>query len=121
LEALLRGWEEREMITGFYLFVMGGNAFYSPSFEREGEAALFSVEVYVFLGSPTVAIDVEHKNYDDTTWASAGSFSSITTVGVHTKDLSGLKEELRVKYTPTSATNGDGCNMYMPAPAWRPY
>ena len=109
------------MIIGFNLFVMGGAAFYSPSFGRGGEAALFSVELLALLGSPTIAIDVEHKNVEDTTWASAGSFTAITTTGVHTKDLSGLKEELRFKYTPTSATNGDGCNMIVPAPAWRPY
>ena len=106
--------------TGFNLLVMGGTALYSPSFPRGGEAALFSVEVLALLGSPSVAIDVEHKNSDDTAWTSAGSFSAITTIAVHLKDLSGLKEELRFKYT-SSGTNGDGCNMLVSEPAWRPY
>ena len=63
--------------TGFNLLVMGGTPLYSPSFPRGGEAALFSVEVLALLGSPSIAIDVQHKNYDDTAWTSAGSFSAL--------------------------------------------
>jgi hypothetical protein len=108
------------LTTGFNLLVMGGTALYSPSFPRGGEAALFSVEVLALLGSPSIAIDVQHKNYDDIAWTSAGSFSAITTIAVHPKDLSGLKEEIRFKYT-LSGTDGHGCNMLVAEPAWRPY
>jgi len=110
-----------DMLTGFNLLVMGGASFYSPSFGRGGEAALFSVEILGLMGSPTITVDVEHKNEDDTTWASAGAFANITTTGVFTKDLSSLKEELRLKFTPVSASDGDGCNMMVAEPAWRPY
>ena len=108
------------MTTGFNLFVMGGTALYSPSFPRGGEAALFSVEVLALLGSPSIAIAIEHKNMDDTSWTVAGSFSTISTAAVHTVDLSGLKEEIRLKFTLTG-TDGDGCNMLVAEPAWRPY
>jgi hypothetical protein len=54
------------MTTGFNLFVMGGTALYSPSFPRGGESALFSAETLAKIGAPSLTIDVEHKNFDDT-------------------------------------------------------
>ena len=108
------------MLTGFNLFVMGGNSFYSPSFGRGGEAALFSAEVLGKIGSASLSIDIEHKNTEDTTWASAGAFTAITGTGVYTRDISSLKEEIRVKFTLTG-TDGDAMNLLMPEPAWRPY
>jgi len=108
------------MTTGFNLFVMGGTALYSPSFPRGGEAALFSVEVLAKIGSPSLAIDIEHKNTEDTTWSSAGAFTSITALGVASQDISNLKEEIRIKFTMTG-TNGDAFNLLIPVPAWRPY
>jgi hypothetical protein len=108
------------MTTGFNLLVMGGTALYSPSFGRGGEAALFSVETLAKIGSPSLAIDVEHKNTEDTTWTSAGTFTAITTLTVSTADISGLKEEIRIKFTMTG-TDGDAFNLLIPSPAWRPY
>lgn len=108
------------MITGFNLLVMGGTSFYSPSFPRGGEAATFAVQTLAVLGSPSLAVDVEHKNYDDTTWTSAGAFTAITAIGMAFKDISSLKEEIRIKFTPTG-TDGDGFNLLVPSPAWRPY
>ena len=111
------------MIVGTQITVMGGTVpFYSPSFGRGGEAALFSLEVtHMFGSSPSLAVDIEHKNADDTTWSSAGSFSAITTAGiVATKDISGLKEELRFKFLPTG-TDGEAFHVIVAEPAWRPY
>ena len=110
------------MIVGTLITVMGGvTPFYSPSFPRGSEAALFSLEVTHKMGSsPSLAVAIEHKNEDDTTWASAGSFAAITTTGVPTKDVSGLKEELRLSFLPTG-TDGDAFHVLVPAPAWRPY
>ena len=111
------------MIVGTQLTVMGGTTpFYSPSFPRGGEAALFSLEVtHIWGSSPSLAVSVEHKNEDDTTWASAGSFTAITAAGiVPTKDLSGLKEELRFSFLPTGS-DGEAFHVIVSAPAWRPY
>ena len=108
------------MTTGKNYFVMGGTSLYSPLFPSGGESALFSVEVLAKIGSPSLAIDVETKNTEDTTWGVAGSFAAITGLGVATKDVSTLKEELRIKFT-MSGTDGHAFNMLMPAPAWRPY
>ena len=108
------------MTTGFNLFVMGGTALYSPSFPSGGESALFSAEVLAGIGSPSLAISVETKNTEDTTWGVAGSFTAITAVGVASNDVSSLKEEVRFKFT-MSGTDRHAFNMLVPAPAWRPY
>ena len=109
------------MIIGFLITVMGGSPFYSPAFPRGGESALFSLEVTHKMGtSPSLAISIEHKNEEDTTWSSAGTFDAITTTGVKSEDISTLKEELRFAFTPTG-TDGDAFHVIVAAPAWRPY
>ena len=109
------------MIVGTQITVMGGSPFYSPSFGRGGEAALFSLEVTHKMGtSPSLAVSIEHKNEDDTSWAAAGAFTAITALGVASKDISGLKEEVRFNFTPTG-TDGDAFHVVVTAPAWRPY
>lgn len=109
------------MIVGTQITVMGGSPFYSPSFGRGGEAALFSLDVTHKMGtSPSLAVSIEHKNEDETSWAAAGAFTAITATGVASKDISGLKEELRFNFTPTG-TDGDAFHVVIAAPAWRPY
>ena len=94
---------------------------YSPSFPRGGEAATFAVEATVVNGSPTLVILVEHKNEDDTTWATAATFGSITGTGVSTLDGTGLKEELRFKYAFSGGSSGNFVHLVVSPPAWRPY
>ena len=109
------------MIVGTQLTVMGGSPFYSPSFGRGGEAALFSLEVTHKMGtSPSLGVTIDHKNAEDTSWSAAGAFTAITALGVASKDLSGLKEEIRFMFTPTG-TDGDAFHLIVAAPAWRPY
>ena len=109
------------MLVGTQITVMGGNPFYSPSFPRGGESALFSLEVTHKMGtSPSLAVTIEHKNEEDITWGAAGAFSAITTTGVKSQDISGLKEEIRFNFTPTG-TDGDAFHVIVAAPAWRPY
>ena len=110
------------MTVGDLIIVMGGvTPFYSPSFPRGGEAALFSIEVTHKWGtSPSLAVTIEHKNADETTWTTAASFSAITATGVATQDISGLKEELRISYLPTG-NDGEAFHVLVAEPAWRPY
>ena len=109
------------MIVGTTITVMGGNPFYSPSFPRGGEAALFSLEVTHKIGSsPSLAVSIEHKNEDDTSWTAAGAFTAITATGLASKDISGLEEECRFNFTPTG-TDGDAFHLVIAEPAWRPY
>ena len=109
------------MVVGTTLIVSTtGAAYYSPTFPRGGEAALFSVEV-TQVHSVSFTVDVEHRNEEDTTWTSAGAFTAVTATGVSTKDITGIKELVRLKYTVTGTAGSAMVHFIMPAPAWRPY
>lgn len=112
----------KNMIVGTSIIHPGSaTAYYSPSFPRGGEAANFSLDTTQVSGSPTLGILVEHKNYDEVTWGTAGTFTSITTTGVSTLDVTGIKEELRLKYAFSAGSAGDLVHLVVAAPAWRPY
>ena len=91
-------------------------AYYSPSFPRGGEAATFAADVTHVEGSPSLSIVVEHKNSEDTSWTTAGTFTAITGTGLATKDVTGLKEEIRLKYEYGSGSAGDFVHLVVPAP-----
>ena len=99
----------------------GTTPYYSPPFGRGGEAAVFSIEVTHVDGSPTMVVGVDHRNVDESNWSSAGTFSDITAASVATKELSGLKEELRFAFTFTVGVGGDFMHVLIPAPMWLPY
>jgi hypothetical protein len=79
---------------------------YTAPFARRGLAALFTAEVTQAVGSPTLSLQIEHKN-DNGTWANAGSFSDITTTGVYTKDITGIKQQVRIAAAMTAGPKGD--------------
>ncbi len=99
----------------------GTTPYYSPAFPRGGLAALFSLDVTHMSGSPTLSVAVQHKNADETTWGAAGSFAAISGTGVATKDITGLKEEIRLNFTFTAGSAGNFVHIVVAAPAWRPY
>ena len=111
------------MIIGTTIFHdgTGTTPFYSPSFPRGGLAAIFSVDTTHISGAPTLVITVEHKNEDETTWGTAGTFGSITGPGVSTKDVTSLKEEIRLAFTFSAGSAGNFFHLVISAPAWRPY
>lgn len=98
----------------------GSDPYYSPPFGRGGESAVFTVEVTLRHGNPTLVLEVEHRNAEDTSWSSAGSTSTSAT-GVATLDVSSLKEELRLKFTFTSLVPGEFVHILVPAPMWLPF
>ncbi len=86
---------------------------YTPVVERESITAAFTVEVLQVSGtSPSLAIDVEHKNHDEASWAVAGSFTALTAVGTGAKVIKGLKEQVRLALT-MSGTGGLGPDAWM--------
>lgn len=109
------------MIVGTTLFKLDGNPYYSSEFARQGLAATFSIEVTNASGTPTLSVTIEHRNAEDTTWASAQVFGSITSTGLATQDASGLKEVLRLKFVFTGGSSASAVHFLLPAPAWRPY
>ena len=107
------------MVIGITLF-KNTTAYFSPTFGRGGLAAVFSCEA--LLGTAfTLDIDVEHKHAEDTTFTTLGSFTQIAAEGVGTKNLTGIKEQVRFKYTVGGATASSFVHFNMLAPAWRPY
>ena len=90
---------------------------YSPPVPRGGDAGLFAIDaLQVSTGSPSLAVDVEHKNYSDTSWTTAGAFAAITATGVTSKHISGLKEQVRLKFTMSGS--GDWERIFVLEPSW---
>lgn len=113
------------MVIGTTIFHLDGAAYYSPEFGRGGLSATFSVDVthLNLTGATSVLITVEHRNSEDTSWGSAGSFAGIATLGPAQLDASDLKEIVRFKYEFTGGTPvaADAVHFLMQAPSWRPY
>ena len=85
------------------------------------ELSLFSYEILGLVGSPlSLSVNVQTKNVEDTSWASAGSFASITTAGVKGVDITGLREEVRPELTVAANNDWEGFYLLVAAPAWRP-
>jgi len=72
-------------------------------------------------GAPERVI-VEHRNNEDTTWSTAGTFTAITAVGAASLDVTGLKEVVRLAFGfVTTTTTTDAAHLLVQAPSWRPY
>ena len=113
------------MIVGTTIFHLDGNTYYTPEFPRGGLGAVFSLDVtnLVLAGASQLGVTIEHRNSDDTTWSSAGSFSAITATGAVSKDVTGLKEVIRLTFVFTGGTPtaSDAAHFIVQAPSWRPY
>ena len=109
------------MVVGQTLFKLDGNDYNSPQFPRGGLAAMFALDV-THLNAHGFAPRVEHRNTEDTTWATAGSFGPISSVGQYQIDVSGLKELVRLVYRFTAITSASGAVHFLAQdPSWRPY
>jgi hypothetical protein len=108
------------MVVGTTILRMGATAFSSPQFPRGGFSAVFSLECTHIKGSPTLTVTVQHRNVEDTVWATAGTFSAITTTGVYTLDVTDIKEIVRLSYG-IAGSDLEGFHVIVAAPAWRPY
>jgi len=81
------------LIGGHYRRNSGG-AQYSPTFGRGGDAVLFSVEI----------LDCD-----------------ASTTGVHTLEVPGIKEEVRLRFSVNGTDPSDTVYAVVLAPQWRPY
>lgn len=76
----------------------GGSAiFFSKPFVRGGPNGTFVVDVLSITTNGSFEVSVHHRT-DSGSWSTAGSFSSITTTGVVTKHITGLKKNLRYEF-----------------------
>ncbi len=122
-ERLRRGSAKEEtVVIGMTLMKLAGTAYYSPTFGRGGLSAVFACQAFQVAGtSPTLDIDVEHKNAEDTAFVSLGSFSTFSAADVKTLSLTGIKEQVRFKYVVGGSEAWASVHFNMLAPAWRPY
>lgn len=91
---------------------------YSLPFGRGGDAAVFSFIVTQIEGGVTLVMAVEHQDAEKT-WLCAGSVSA-STPGVSRLRVSGLKKELRFKFTSSMGSSGDLVRLLIPPPRWFP-
>ncbi|MGQ0615116.1 MAG: hypothetical protein ACT4PV_15395, partial [Planctomycetaceae bacterium] len=105
---------------GTTLFKLDGSAYTTPEFPRGGLSAYFTLQVTHVSAGPTLNVDLETRNEEDTTRTVAASFDAITAVGVAAKDVTGRKELVRLKLTVSGATAAAAVHFILPAPAWRP-
>ena len=108
------------MVVGITL-LKSATSYYSPTFGRGGLGAIFSCEVLMVGTSGTLDIDVEHKNAEDTTFSPLGVFTQFTAAGVDIKNLTGIKEQVRFKFTIGGTQAYSFVHFNMLSPAWRPY
>ena len=110
------------MIVGSTVFKLDGTSYYSPEFRRGGLAASFVVDATHMEGNPTVTFTIEHRNADETTFATTGSSFQLAAAGVGTVDVTGLKEIIRIAVSFDGADDAtDAIHFVIQAPTWRPY
>ena len=100
--------------------IKSASSYYSPTITRRGCIGIFTVDVMINEGAATLDIDIEHKNNDDTSWATSGTtFVQWTgTTGYKTAEVSGLKEMIRFKYD-VGGDAGDFVHVLVHQPIWR--
>jgi hypothetical protein len=110
------------MLVGQYFMRFGAGVYqYSPTFPRGGLSAVFAVEVFALMSGASLDVAVEYKNVEDTSWTTYGSAISASTTGVHTLQVAGIKEEVRLRFSVGGANPSDTVYANALAPQWRPY
>ena len=84
-------------------------------------AALFTCQVLQLSSTATLDVTVEHKNLEDTSFSTLGTFTQFVTAIVKTTSLAGIKEQFRFKYEVGGSNACDAVRVRMDDPAWRPY
>lgn len=107
------------MRIGFTIHKGDGSDIFSPPFPRGGQDVNASIEVLRVDGL-TLTVTLQHKNLEDTTWATLVGFAAMTTTGVKSANATGCKEMLRYKYAPSGSNAYDSIDINCLAPQWRP-
>lgn len=101
----------------------GSSVYYTPPIAREALSGTFTIETTHFYatGAGAVAVTVEHKDFVETSWATADTFSDVTGTGVETLTVADLKEEIRFKFGFDAAGSAlDFAHLVVAAPTWLP-
>ena len=107
------------MLNGFYAFKGDGSPVYSPEFRRGGLLAVFSLYIGQVLNSPTLTVTIEGRTEEGTSWATLGTFPSITTAGSKMSSQSAVPQVLRFKFEVTGASEMSGAFIQLLSATWR--
>src|SRR5687768_1376539 len=107
------------MIVGDLMLVMAGMPYFGPPIAKSTNRARFAVQVTNMVGGAIVlSVVIEHRNREDTSWSTAGTFTNITTDGTYALDQSALKELVRYKFQFTAGSATDGAYIFAATPQW---
>jgi hypothetical protein len=102
----------------FYVFKGGGAAVYSPEFGRGGLTAVFNLQIWQILNSPTLTVTIEGQAASDTAFSTLGTFASITTIGAKSSSQTAIPEVLRYKFEVSGASDTSGVAIELLSPVW---
>ena len=95
-------------LVGSLIFDVGsGGERRSNPQRRKGIASLFSIKVTDKQGTAALSVEIWHWNDSETTKTLAGSFSAISTTGLFTKSITGLKQNYLWLYKIDAAGDPD--------------
>ena len=99
-----------------------GNNYYTPEFPRGGLSGNFAINISQMQGGPTVTAKLQHRNEDETSFSDAGTFASITAVGMSLLNATNIKEICRIEIAFDAGDDAtDAIHFLIQAPSWRPY
>jgi hypothetical protein len=109
-------------LVGFTVFrnQAGSSVYYTPPIVREALTGIFSLEATHFICSGDIVVDVEHKDFADTSWVTADTFPNISATGVETLVVGTLKEMIRLKFGFSGGGPGEFGHFVVSAVEWLP-
>ena len=114
---------EGKFIGSLILSPGGSSSVYTPPKRRGGGAAIVSFEVLEFATNGAVLeLNFQHRNNDETTWTTLGTFSSISASGMYSQKFSGIKQNVRTEaHLGVGSAQGDYALIDNIQESWLPY
>jgi hypothetical protein len=103
------------------LLLRNDAATYTPAVPRQADSVTFKVDVVTFHdagGAPSITVTVEHRNANEATWSTAETFTAITAAGLATRDVSGLRDLVRLKVVFTAGPAASYARLLILPPVW---
>jgi hypothetical protein len=103
------------------LLLRNDAATYTPAVPRQADSATFKVDVVTFHdagGAPSLTVTIEHRNENENTWTTAETFTAITAAGLATRDVSGLRDLVRLKFVFTAGPAASYVRFLILPPVW---
>jgi hypothetical protein len=93
----------------------------TPDVPRQADSAVFAVDVTRVFGSiaPEMTVAVEHRNSAQDSWATAGTFTNVTTEGLKNVTISSLREFVRLKFEITAGSTNAFMRFQILPPLWK--